>query len=133
MPNDDNEKWELPPNLRMDNPVVAAQAEQMRSELSKRAVSPFARLSPTEFAKIRAHSRIEHLTRSLRLVEKQLQESKGREEHHNLHEAQNALRARLAENLAIIGNYGLAAEIEPDPAKQLEYAQKIRRELFEHM
>lgn len=133
MANDDNEVWHLPEPLRITNPKVAEQAAQMRKDLEPRAISPFARLSPREFAKQRARGRIQHLTRSLQVVERQLRHSRGREEHHNLQEAKKALRARLAENLAVIGNYALAAELAPDPAKQQEYAKEIRRELLDFL
>lgn len=126
MAHDDNAKWELPAPLRITNPLVKLQADEMRKQLEPRAVSPFARLSPTEFARLRARGRIQHLTQSLQTVEQQLQASRGVEEHRNLNEAKRALQARLAENLAVIGNFALAAEIAPDKAHRDEYAAKAR-------
>lgn len=132
MANEDSEKWHLPEALDINkNPLVKLQAEQMRQELSKRAVSPFARLSPEEFAKNRALGRIEHLTKALQQVEQKLRQSRGREEHRQLNEAKVALKTRLAENLAVIENYALAAELHPDPAHQQEYAKKIRRQVLD--
>ena len=126
MANDDNQKWELPPNLRIDNPAVKVQADQMRRDLEKRAISPFARLSPTEFAKVRAYARIQHLTRALQEVERRIQTERGKETSRQLHEAKTALQARLAENLAVVGNYALAAELAPDKAHRDEFAAKAR-------
>lgn len=129
MASNDSERWHLPEPLGITkNPMVKIQADQMRHELEKRAVSPFARLSPEEFAKVRARSRIQHLYRSLRLVEEQLRQSRGRVEHLNLNAARDALKTRLAENLAVVGNYALAAELHPDEAHRLEYVKQIRND-----
>jgi hypothetical protein len=98
----------------------------MRRDLEKRAISPFARLSPTEFARIRAKARIQHLGRSLRLVDQQLQSERGRDTVHKLMEARKALADRLAENLAVVGDFALAAELAQDKAHRDEYAAKAR-------
>lgn len=133
MASDDNEKWELPPELRIDNPAVKVQSDQMRRDLEKRAVSPFARLSPKEFARIRAQARIEHLTSALREIEQRLSVERGRVAHHNLRAARTALRTRLAENLAVLEQWALAADIHPDEAHRQEYLKKINREVFNHL
>lgn len=130
MPNDDNEKWELPAPLRISNPLIKLRADEMRKQLEPRAVSPFARLSPTEFAKVRARDRIKHLTASLQKVDRELRTTKGRDSSRELHEARNALAARLAENLAVLGNFALAAEIHPEVAHRREYAQQVRKIVF---
>lgn len=128
---DDNTKWHLPEALDINkNPAVMFQALQMRKDLEPRAISPFARLSPTEFAQIRARGRIQHLSQSLQQVEGQLRDSRGREEHHNLNAAKRALQTRLAENLAVLENWALAAEIHPDEAHRLEYAKKVVKQVY---
>lgn len=131
MANEDSEKWFLPAALDINkNPAVMLQAIQMRKDLEPRAVSPFARLSPTEFAKVRARSRIQHLTRALQQVEEQLRGSRGVVEHHNLNAAKRALQTRLAENLAVLENWALAAEIHPDEAHRREYAKKVVKQVY---
>lgn len=129
MANDDNQKWELPPNLRIDNPAVRLQAAQMRKDLEPRAVSPFARLSPQEFARIRARGRIDHLTRALNQVDAELKEHFDPNRRTSLKEARNSLAIRLAENLAIIERYDLAHEIDPRPEYREVYAKHLREQL----
>lgn len=126
MANDDTEQWHLPKPLQITNPKVAEQAAEMRADLEPRVVSPFARLSPQEFARIRARGRIDHLTTALRQVDQEIKANRGRVYALKLREARNALAARLAENLAIIGNYALAAELAPDKRYRDEYAAKAR-------
>lgn len=126
MANDDTEQWHLPKPLQISNPKVAEAAAQMRKDLEPRTVSPFARLSPIEFGKIRARARIDHLFSALRQVDEEIKVNRGRDRSHQLHEARTALRSRLAENLAIVGNFALAAEITPDKRYADEYATKAR-------
>lgn len=130
MANDDNTKWFLPEALDINkSPLVKLQADQMHKDLEKRVVSPFARLSPAEFAKVRARARIEHLVQSLQQVEAEIKVNKGRVYAKRLYEARDALRTRLAENLAVVGNFALAAEVHPDPAHREEYAKKLRKQV----
>lgn len=126
MANDDQEVWHLPAPLRVSNPKIAEQAAEMRKDLEPRVVSPFARLSPQEFARIRARGRIGHLTTALRQVDQEIKDNRGRDHARKLHEARKALAARLSENLAIVGNYALAAELAPDKRYRDEYAAKAR-------
>lgn len=130
MANDDNQKWEMPAALRLDNPLVQEQSIELRKQLEARAVSPFARRSPQEFALIRARARIPHLTRALQQVDQEIKENRGVVYGRKLQEARDALAARLAENLAIVGNYALAAELHPDPRYRQEYAKQVRHEVF---
>ena len=129
MANDDNTKWELPEPLRMTNPLVRLQSAQMRTELEKRAVSPFARLSPQEFARIRARGRIEHLARALELVDEGLKTHLDPATRVKLKSARHALSIRLAENLAIVERYDLATEIDPRPEYREQYAKHLREQL----
>jgi broad specificity phosphatase PhoE len=130
MANDDNEKWSLPAVLDINkNPAVREQAAELRKQLEPRAVSPFARLSPQEFARIRARNRIPHLTSALQQVEQEIKVNRGVVYGRQLQEARDALRARLAENLAILQNFALAAEIHPDPRYRQEYAKQFRKEV----
>lgn len=130
MANSDSERWYLPEALDIKkSPLVKAQAEQMRRDLEKRAVSPFARLSPQEFAKVRARARIEHLVLALNQVDQEIRTNRGREQGQRLQEARSALAARLAENFAVLGNLALAAEIHPDAAHRAEYAKQFRKEV----
>lgn len=126
MANEDNEKWELPEPLRITNEQVAAQALEMAKELKPKAVSPFARLSPQEFERIRATARVSHIADDLHRVEDKLKTSRGKDSVQKLREARHALAKRLAENLATIGRYDLAAGIAPDPEQQKEYAEVVR-------
>lgn len=130
MANDDTQQWHLPKPLQISNPKVAEAAAQMRKDLEPLAVSPFARLSPQEFARLRAQARIRHLTGALQQVDREIKTNRGVDSGRQLQEARVALRGRLAENLAIIGNYALAAELEPDLAKQQEYAKQVQRNAF---
>lgn len=130
MANDDTQQWHLPKPLQISNPKVAAAAAEMRKDLEPRAVSPFARLSPQQFARIRAQARIRHLTEAMQQVDREIKTNRGVDYGHQLQEARIALRSRLAENLAIAGNYALAAELEPDLAKQQEYAKQVQRNAF---
>lgn len=126
MANEDNEKWELPEPLRITNEQVAAQALEMVKELKPKAVSPFARLSPQEFERIRATARVSHIADDLHRVEGELRTSRGKDSVQKLREARHALAKRLAENLAITGRYDLAAQVTPDPEQQKEYAGVVR-------
>lgn len=131
MANDDNQKWHLPEALDINkNPAVRVQAARMAKDLEPRAVSPFARLSPQAFARVRARARIRHLTEALQQVDRELKTNRGVDYGRQLQEARVALRGRLAENLAIVGNYALAAELEPDLAKQQEYAKQVQHNAF---
>lgn len=130
MANDDSEKWFLPDALDINkNPAVRLQSAQMRTELEKRAVSPFARLSPEEFARIRARGRIEHLSQALQQVHVELQTHLDPHLRIQLKEARNALAIRLAENLAILERYDLATEIDPRPEYREQYAKHLREQL----
>lgn len=129
MANDDNEQWFLPEPLRMSNPKVALASAQMRTDLEKRAVSPFARLSPQEFARIRARGRIEHLARALELVDEGLKTHLDPATRVNLKNARRALSIRLAENLAVIDRYDLACELDPRPEYREQYAKHLREQL----
>lgn len=129
MANDDNEQWHLPEPLRMSNPKVALASAQMRTELEKRAVSPFARLSPQEFARIRARGRIEHLSQALQQVYVELQTHLDPRLRIQLKEARNALAIRLAENLAVVERFDLACEVDPRPEYREQYAKHLREQL----
>lgn len=129
MANDDNEQWHLPEPLRITNPQVALAAAQMQKDLSKRVVSPFARLSPEQFARSRAQGRIEHLSRALQQVDRELRTRFDPRNRSRLKEARQALAIRLAENFAVIGRYDLAVELDPRPEYQREYAKHLQQEL----
>lgn len=131
MANDDTEQWHLPEALDINkNPVAKLLASQMRADLEPRAVSPFARLSPQEFALVRARARIPHLAQALQQVDQEIRQNRGVVYGRRLQEARNALSARLAENLAIVGNYALAAELHPDPRYRQEYAKQLQYEIL---
>lgn len=122
MANDDQEVWHLPKPLQISNPKVAAAAAEMAKDLSARAVSPFARLSPQEFARVRASARIPHLAQALQQVDQEIKQNRGVVYGRKLQEARRALMGRLAESLATAGDYSLAAEVAPDLEKAREYA-----------
>jgi len=125
MANDDKEQWHLPAALRITNPKVAEEAAQMRLELARRINSPFARLTPEEFALARATARIEHLEQALLMVQAEERNTRGKESRRQLAEARAGLLARIAENLAVLGQYDLAAAVHPDPGHQAEYRKQI--------
>lgn len=130
MANDDNQKWHLPAPLDINkNPAVKLAAAQLRKELEPRAVSPFARLSPTEFAKVRARGRIQHLSHALQQVDAELRTHLDPNLRTKLKEARKALAIRLSENLVILGRFDLAAELDPRPEHQAEYAKHLREQL----
>lgn len=123
--NEDNEKWQLPPQLRITDPKVAEEAAKMQEQLEQRIASPFARLSPEEFAVARAHQRIKFLSHSLEMIGQSLAQTRGRNETAQLKEAQGAIATRLAEALATTGQLSLAAQIHPDKAHREEYQKQI--------
>jgi hypothetical protein len=79
--------------------------------------------------RIRATARIPHLLDDLNRVDAELAFSRGKDSVRKLREAREALSIRLAENLAIVGRYDLAAEIEPRSEHQKDYAKKARLNL----
>lgn len=126
MPNDDEVQWFLPAALQISNPKVAAEAAELRKRLAPTAVSPFAHLSPIQFAQNRAKSRVQHLGRSLEAVTMQMRSGIGRHELKELQKAHEALRIRLAENLAILGEWQYAASVEPREEYRKEYLKHVR-------
>lgn len=126
MNEDQNQQWHLPANLDVTKSEKAALlSAELRKQLAPRAVSPFARQSPQEFERTRARDRISHIYDDLRRVEAELKTSRGRNAVRELNEARIALAHRLAENLATIGGYTLAAQVEPDPEQKKEYADIV--------
>lgn len=122
----DSEKWELPERLRLTNPDVLAQSEQMRADLSKRAQSPFAHLSPHDAERHNAGIIATHLEGELQHLNEEL----GRaittyadDRLNELLEAQKAVSARLAESYATLGRYDLAAQTTPHQEQRKEYVE----------
>lgn len=131
-PSDDG-RWELPEQLRISDPLVLAQSEQMRAELSKRAQSPFAHLTPHEAERHNAGIMATHLEGELQHLNEQIGRAivsysdGGMDE---LKEAKMAIAARLAEAYATLGRFDLAYEVDPRPehrAEHLEILEAINR------
>lgn len=117
------EKWYLPEALDVTKSESAlSRSIELRKQLAPRAISPFARLSSQEFERVRAADRITHIADDLHRVDEELKTERGRDSVEKLKEARIALAHRLAENLAIVGRYDLASELEPDPEQRKEYA-----------
>src|SRR5438132_1043395 len=72
MQSSDEGKWKLPERLRISDPDVLAQSEQMRAELSKRVQSPFAHLSPHEAERHNAGLMATHLEGELQHLNEQI-------------------------------------------------------------
>jgi len=109
---------ELPDSLKISNPQVLEQAEQMRADLIQRANSPFARMSPQEQTRARAFKISEELQNDLDIISEQI--ARG-EATHELKAAQFTIASQLAEQLAITGNYERAYEIDPREEYRAEY------------
>jgi hypothetical protein len=123
MPNEDNEQWHLPAALRIDNPKVVAESIELQKRLKPKVISPFARLSPTEFARERAKVRVQHLWEAVKATTMQQNQHASHRDLRELRNAQRALYIRLAENYAILGEFKVAAEYDPRPEYQREYAK----------
>lgn len=119
-------KWELPPKLRIDNPEVLKQAEEMRAELAQRTQTPFASLSPQEHALANAATIVKDLKRAFIHVNNQITAllTTGADRVGKLEElkaARLAISGRMAEAYATLGRFDLAAEHAPVPAVRDEY------------
>lgn len=130
-PSDDG-KWELPERLRITDPDVLAQSEQMRADLSKRAQSPFAHLTPQEAERHNAAIMATHLEGERQHLNelKGMALTVGRVDIDVLTEAHKAISARLAEAYATLGRFDLAAEVDPRPehrAEHIEILEAINR------
>lgn len=131
-PSDDG-RWELPEQLRITDPLVLAQSEQMRAELSKRAQSPFAHLTPHEAERHNAGIMATHLEGELQHLNEQIGRaivSYSDGDLDVLKEAKMAIAARLAEAYATLGRFDLAYEVDPRPehrAEHLEILKAIKR------
>lgn len=128
----DEGKWELPEALRITDPLVLAQSEQMRTELTKRAQSPFAHLSPQEQERHQAGIMATHLEGELQHLSEQIVKvlTVGGGDLDELAEAKKAIAARLAEAYASLGRYDLAFEIDPRSehrAEHLEILEAMKR------
>lgn len=128
----DDGKWELPEQLRITDPLVLAQSEQMRAELSKRAQSPFAHLTPHEAERHNAGIMATHLEGELQHLSEQIARvlTVGGGDLIELTEARKAISARLAEAYATLGRFDLAYEVDPRPehrAEHLEILKAIKR------
>jgi hypothetical protein len=109
--------------------LAKSDAEQAR--LATMAALPFGGMSPQEVERARSWTIIESLRGALEELEKLVGEAlvSGRDDLQELQTSRTALRHQLAERLAIVGRYDLAAEIEPDPVYQDEYV-KILEAVF---
>lgn len=126
-PSDDG-KWNLPERLRISDPEVLAQSEQMRAELSKRVQSPFAHLSSQEYERHNAGIMATHLELERQHLGEQINDVFSGKMPGDLHEftaAHGAISARLAEAYATLGRYDLAAETTPDEAQRKEYVEVL--------
>lgn len=129
-PDDPNEKWELPEQLRITNPDVIAKADAMAAELAIRVNSPFGQLSPQEQERANAAVMANHLKKDLERVSLQITEIvmvDGQDSPSSrlleLRDARHHISARLAEAYASIGRFDLAAEIEPRAETRNEYIE----------
>ncbi len=122
----DTERWELPERLRITDPDVLAQSEQMRADLSKRVQSPFAHLSQDETERHNAGIMATHLEGERQHLQEQINEVFNGQLPGELYEftaAHHATSSRLAETYATLGRYDLAAETTPDEARRAEYIE----------
>ncbi len=123
----ENERWSLPETLDLNkSPELLAKTLEWQKELSIRANSPFARLSPQEHARAQALRMIPDLENSLKSVRGEIAKStlvNGNDSPslRDAYEAEHVLQARLAEAHAQTGRYDLAASIDPRPAHRDEW------------
>lgn len=117
-------KWELPERYRL-TPELLAKSDAEQARLAAMSALPYGGMSPQDAERARSWTIIDSLRNTLSELERMIGEAvvTGREDLEELKESRQALRHRMAERLAIVGRYDLAAEIEPDPAYFDEYVR----------
>lgn len=127
MPQHEDTKWNLPPQLQINSPEALEKAEAFQKQLAQKANSPFAHLSPREQEQVNAARMIDHLSADLHRIDEEL----GKQDSEELREGRYALAARLAEAYATLGRFELAADADPredHKAEHLEIIKAINRD-----